>query len=216
MGRAVRIRFAVLAALLGATTSASAYTVSLSATTQEADRLALSVADPQNTTFGALTSQITVAWYDLTLPTAGTYSVTPVADQFVAANRFGYAANCAAGTSQCQYGWEHTYYVKPSDGVAATKYGLGEGVGPVGSAYFSTANGALAAGVAGSFSISAPATVRFYWLDDTWSDNQGGISLNVALVPEPHEWAMMLAGLGLVGWVARRRGRAEPDGFQAA
>lgn len=27
----------------------------------------------------------------------------------------------------------------------------------------------------------------------------------VASVPEPHEWAMMLAGLGVVGWVARRR-----------
>lgn len=26
-----------------------------------------------------------------------------------------------------------------------------------------------------------------------------------APVPEPHEWAMMLAGLGLVGWTARRR-----------
>ena len=30
-------------------------------------------------------------------------------------------------------------------------------------------------------------------------------NLSVAAVPEPHEWAMMLAGLGLVGWAARRR-----------
>lgn len=36
-------------------------------------------------------------------------------------------------------------------------------------------------------------------------------NINVAAVPEPHEWAMMLAGLGLVGWAARRR-RAEPSG----
>jgi hypothetical protein len=28
---------------------------------------------------------------------------------------------------------------------------------------------------------------------------------SVTPVPEPHEWAMMLAGLGMVGWVARRR-----------
>jgi hypothetical protein len=32
--------------------------------------------------------------------------------------------------------------------------------------------------------------------------------ITVAAVPEPHEWVMMLAGLGLVGWVAGRRRRA--------
>jgi hypothetical protein len=31
------------------------------------------------------------------------------------------------------------------------------------------------------------------------------VQSSVTPVPEPHEWAMMLAGLGLVGWVARRR-----------
>jgi hypothetical protein len=31
------------------------------------------------------------------------------------------------------------------------------------------------------------------------------VELNAAPVPEPHEWAMMLAGLGIVGWAARRR-----------
>ena len=33
----------------------------------------------------------------------------------------------------------------------------------------------------------------------------------VAAVPEPHEWAMMLAGLGLVGWAARRK-NGQPGG----
>ncbi|MDA8256731.1 MAG: PEP-CTERM sorting domain-containing protein [Betaproteobacteria bacterium] len=32
-----------------------------------------------------------------------------------------------------------------------------------------------------------------------------GASYNVTAVPEPAEWAMLLAGLGLVGWRARRR-----------
>ncbi len=34
-------------------------------------------------------------------------------------------------------------------------------------------------------------------------------NVNISAVPEPHEWAMMLAGLGLVGWAAKRR-RREP------
>lgn len=35
------------------------------------------------------------------------------------------------------------------------------------------------------------------------------VELNAAPVPEPHEWAMMLAGLGLVGFVASRKRRQE-------
>ena len=37
----------------------------------------------------------------------------------------------------------------------------------------------------------------------------------VAAVPEPHEWAMMLAGLGLVGWAARRK-NGQPGGMGLA
>jgi hypothetical protein len=58
-------------------------------------------------------------------------------------------------------------------------------------------------------------------IDGSWSyrigfytpsgDAQGpildNVSFNVAPVPEPHEWAMMLAGLGIVGWAARRARR---------
>jgi hypothetical protein len=32
-----------------------------------------------------------------------------------------------------------------------------------------------------------------------------GDSIVFAPVPEPETWAMLLAGLGLVGWMARRR-----------
>ena len=37
--------------------------------------------------------------------------------------------------------------------------------------------------------------------------NAGAVidDITVAAIPEPHEWAMMLAGLGLVSWAARRR-----------
>ena len=43
-------------------------------------------------------------------------------------------------------------------------------------------------------------------VNDTFHENNSGsFDVTVTPVPEPHEWAMMLAGLGLVGWVARRR-----------
>ena len=35
-----------------------------------------------------------------------------------------------------------------------------------------------------------------------------GVDLNVAAVPEPETYAMLLAGLGAIGWAARRRKRA--------
>lgn len=44
----------------------------------------------------------------------------------------------------------------------------------------------------------------------TFTDNLGSVDLIVAgSVPEPETYAMMLAGLGLVGWAARRRKQAE-------
>jgi hypothetical protein len=44
----------------------------------------------------------------------------------------------------------------------------------------------------------------FYW-DSNPGDNIGSVSANVALVPEPASWALLIAGFGLVGAAARRR-----------
>lgn len=38
-------------------------------------------------------------------------------------------------------------------------------------------------------------------------NNQGTYSVSVALVPEPETWAMMLIGVGLVGWQLRRKAK---------
>ncbi len=48
-------------------------------------------------------------------------------------------------------------------------------------------------------------TLRFYISDSHHWDNLGGISVSITPVPEPETYAMMLAGLGLLGFMARRR-----------
>ena len=57
-----------------------------------------------------------------------------------------------------------------------------------------------------SFSGAAWGTgaLKLWYFDENKNDNFGAINVTAA-VPEPHEWAMMVAGLGVVGWVARRR-----------
>ena len=56
-------------------------------------------------------------------------------------------------------------------------------------------------------------TYRMYWED--WSIPKTGpgcadfndLEVRIAMVPEPGEWAMLLAGIGMVGWMRRRRQR---------
>ncbi len=44
----------------------------------------------------------------------------------------------------------------------------------------------------------------FYW-DSNSGDNSGQIAFNIAAVPEPATWLMMIAGFGLIGGMMRRR-----------
>jgi PEP-CTERM motif len=61
-----------------------------------------------------------------------------------------------------------------------------------------------------SFTLSNAQSVNFFVIDNPYTDNRGGVSLDVARVPEPASWALMIAGFGLVGGAlrtsARRRG----------
>lgn len=56
-----------------------------------------------------------------------------------------------------------------------------------------------------AFSLAAPGTLRFAAIGT--SDSLGGYldNVNLAAVPEPASWAMMIAGFGLLGGVLRRR-----------
>ena len=82
-----------------------------------------------------------------------------------------------------------------SDGTFA----FGELVGRIGTgAYFAVGtNYSGTAATAGTLSL-------FYW-DSYTLDNSGSVAATVTAVPEPGSMALMLAGLGIVGGLARRR-----------
>lgn len=81
------------------------------------------------------------------------------------------------------------------------------------SAAFGTLVGQIDSGnyfVVGSTFNGVAATtgmLKLYYWDSNFSDNFGEISanVNVTAVPEPETYALMLAGLAAVGFVARRR-----------
>jgi hypothetical protein len=59
-----------------------------------------------------------------------------------------------------------------------------------------------------SFAATSPSTLLSFSALTSGSNFNGGLmidNISVAAVPEAHEWIMMLVGLGLVGWAARRR-----------
>ena len=77
----------------------------------------------------------------------------------------------------------------------------GELVGQIGSgAYF-----AIGTSFAGAANASGDLKL-FYW-DSNFGDNSGSVAADVSVVPEPGSVALMLAGLGIVGGLARRRAR---------
>ena len=56
-----------------------------------------------------------------------------------------------------------------------------------------------------TFTIASDQNVRFFVLDTNYPDNIGGVSLQLAAVPEPSTWALLIAGFGTLGTAMRRR-----------
>ncbi len=138
----------------------------------------------------------------------GIYTVTPVDTStpgalFTAALRFSGVTGCS-GSSNCGQGYEHSYYIQIGADTPV-KFGEGGGIGPLGGgAYYSTAAGAFTAGVATGFTLLSTTDVQFFWFDDIFSDNSGGISLNVAAVPVPAPILLLGGALAALGLVRRR------------
>jgi hypothetical protein len=86
-----------------------------------------------------------------------------------------------------------------TDGASGSSFAFGELVGSIdGGSYFAVGthyDGTTATG--GTLSL-------IYW-DSYYGDNFGSIAATVTAVPEPGSLALMLAGLGVVGGLARRR-----------
>ncbi len=60
-------------------------------------------------------------------------------------------------------------------------------------------------GTSYSGTAASGGTLKLFYWDSNNYDNTGSIAATVTAVPEPETYALMLAGLGLVGFMARRR-----------
>lgn len=55
--------------------------------------------------------------------------------------------------------------------------------------------------------LASVSGIRIQWGPAAYNVGIDNIAFEVTAVPEPQEYALLLAGLGLVGWAARRRNR---------
>lgn len=134
---------------------------------------------------------------------AGTYLVTPVDANFPGA--LFTAVLRFPGVSLPNRGYEWNVYLSTDGGHTGVKHGFGEGQPAEDGTYQATAALAFAAAPSPfTFILGTPTEITFYWRDDEFFDNNGGISLDVSAVPVPT--AVWLFSSALVGLGYFRRG----------
>ena len=109
------------------------------------------------------------------------------------------------------------FYMVSSQSLNPGYYGLGFGTSPL--AAFTPSNNiqnflvnpvpAFAASSVYTFLVNTgtavPSTLYFGVTDGAYGDNGGAFRITISNVPEPANWALLIAGFGLVGASLRRR-----------
>jgi hypothetical protein len=125
---------------------------------------------------------------EIELP-AGAYVVLPLdvamGGAFTATNFWGVVEDCDVNGANCRFGWIWQY-VFASDSIPETS--IAEPT------RWATPELAFAVAPTTTFDLYQTETVRFYFTDGEWEDNEGGVSLAVVPVPEPARAALLLVG----------------------
>lgn len=151
--------------------------------------------------------------YTLSYASAGTAGAS-----YLAWNPWGSVSGCDQNGEHCATGFSERFNILGTNGDI---YTFSASAGPYATELL--ANSAAVAGPLVSSRNGGPSSnigpviyfhqdndidAVFYISDSTYSDNSGGISLvltRVDAIPEPETYALMLAGLGVVGYMGRRR-----------
>lgn len=132
--------------------------------------------------------------------TAGTYDVTPVKRAYTAWNAWSTVSGCDNSGENCSTGWINTYSI---DTTETSPFITGDS-----SFRYRTADQALLNALSTTFTLLSDATVKFFISDNPYTDNSGGMSLNVTpsgLGQVPLPAAAFMFAPALLGFLGLRR-----------
>ena len=126
----------------------------------------------------------------------GTYEISFLQGTYTAWNAWGRTSGCADDGTNCTNGWLTNFNVI-SDELGTLKLGRN---GKYGSAELAWENA-----VTETFTLSVAQSVKFFIGDHPYTDNKGGVSLQVASVPVPA--AGLIFATALLGYRSLRSRR---------